>query len=91
MSEALATKALDDDEIQIVAENSHGVYYKVGKKVTVVWYPGHKVFLCLTCVSNKCHHTRRVERWIEDAPAGEVRTRYVPRSASTEHTTEETQ
>lgn len=66
MSEWKAVSQLGDEEIALAGENSHAMYYKIGKKVTVTWMPGYKLFLCLTCNLNECAHTKRLERWMEE-------------------------
>jgi hypothetical protein len=53
--------------IWVKAQTDSGVYYGIGKSLTVKWRgmgDGPEVqYVCLSCVKNVCEHTRRIDKY----------------------------
>lgn len=67
MSHAQAVAKADDDTITVKGENESGIYYGIGKNITVKWRglrDGPECqYVCFTCVVNDCPHTRRIDKY----------------------------
>jgi hypothetical protein len=67
MSHALDVARTPDDTITIKGENDSGIYYGIGKSITVKWRGSRdgpeRQYVCLTCCVNACEHTRRIDRY----------------------------
>lgn len=75
-SHEVAVVKSDDEMIQVVAETTLGIYYQIGKKITVRGGSGDH-WLCLTCTGpdryetgehKGCVHIQRVKKWAADHP-----------------------
>jgi hypothetical protein len=72
----IAVERADDEMIQVIAETALGVYYQIGRKITVRGGSGDH-WLCLTCTGQDryemgehkgCVHIQRVKLWAADHP-----------------------
>lgn len=67
MSHALEVAATPDDTITVKGENESGIYYGIGKTITVKWRglrDGPECqYVCLSCRVNECPHTRRIDKY----------------------------